>query len=62
MRPIEFQVLRQGREARWAVMVGNSLDGGNALYGVYLDREQAVLDAVDAARCAARRLRGPGLD
>jgi hypothetical protein len=41
-----FQVCRQGREARWVVKLGNSL------YGCYLDREQAMLDAVDAARDA----------
>ena len=34
------------REARWVVTLGNSL------YGAYLDKEQALLDAVDAARDA----------
>lgn len=52
MRPIEFKVCRQGRESKWVVMLGNSLDSGNSLYGAYLDKEQAVLDAVDAARDA----------
>lgn len=33
-------------------MVGNSLNNGNSLYGAYLDKEQALLDAVDAARDA----------
>ena len=43
---MEFQVCRQGREARWIVRLGNSV------YGSYLDKEQALLDAVDAARDA----------
>jgi hypothetical protein len=42
----EFQVCRRGREARWVVTIGNSV------YGAYLDKEQALLDAVDAARDA----------
>jgi hypothetical protein len=42
----EFQVCRHGREARWVVRLGKSI------YGSYLDREQALLDAVDAARDA----------
>jgi hypothetical protein len=46
MRVMEFQVCRRGREARWVVTLGNSV------YGAYLDKEQAVLDAVDAARDA----------
>ena len=43
---MEFQVCRQGRESRWVVRLGN------AVYGSYLDKEQALLDAVDAARDA----------
>lgn len=43
---MEFQVCRQGRDARWIVRLGN------AVYGAYLDKEQALLDAVDAARDA----------
>lgn len=43
---MEFRVSRRGREARWVVTLGN------ALYGAYLDKEQALLDAVDAARDA----------
>jgi hypothetical protein len=43
---MEFRVCRRGREARWVVMLGESV------YGAYLDKEQAVLDAVDAARDA----------
>ena len=44
MGVMEFQVCRRGREARWVVTLGN------AVYGAYLDKEQALLDAVDAAR------------
>lgn len=40
---MEFQVCRQGRSARWVVRLGN------VVYGSYLDKEQALLDAVDAA-------------
>ena len=46
MGVMEFQVCRRGREARWVVTLGG------AVYGAYLDREQALLDAVDAARDA----------
>ena len=46
MGVMEFQVCRRGREARWVVTLGG------ALYGAYLDKEQALLDAVDAARDA----------
>ena len=45
---MEFQVCRQGREARWVVRLGT------AVYGAYLDKEQALLDAIDAARDAAQ--------
>jgi len=43
---MEFRVCRHGRESRWIVTLGD------AVYGAYLDREQALLDAVDAARDA----------
>ncbi len=43
---MEFEVCRRSRDARWIVRLGD------ALYGAYLDREQALLDAVDAARDA----------
>jgi hypothetical protein len=43
---MEFEVCRRGRDAQWVVRVGN------AVYGAYLDKEQALLDAVDAARDA----------
>jgi hypothetical protein len=46
MRTLEFQVCRRNRESRWIVTLGKSV------YGAYLDKEQAVLDAVDAARDA----------
>ncbi|HEX3860073.1 MAG TPA: hypothetical protein VHY35_00090 [Stellaceae bacterium] len=46
MAVMEFKVCRQGRDARWVVRLGNSL------YGSYLDKEQALLDAVEAARDA----------
>ncbi|HZT87176.1 MAG TPA: hypothetical protein VFA12_04345 [Stellaceae bacterium] len=42
----EFKVCRYGREARWVVRLGKSV------YGSYLDKEQALLDALDAARDA----------
>ncbi len=46
MLVLEFQVCRRGPEARWVVTLGDGI------YGAYLDKEQAVLDAVDAARDA----------
>ena len=46
MTIMEFQVCRRGRDARWIVRLGN------AVYGSYLDKEQALLDAIDAARDA----------
>lgn len=46
MGVLEFRVCRRGREARWVVTLGDSV------YGAYLDKEQALLDAVDAARDA----------
>jgi hypothetical protein len=44
MEIMEFEVCRRSRDARWIVRLGD------ILYGSYLDREQAILDAVDAAR------------
>ena len=38
-----FRVCRKGSPARWAVMVEGQL------YGEYVDKEQALLDAVEAA-------------
>ena len=46
MAVLEFHVCRDGRQARWVVRLGASI------YGDYLDKEQALLDAVDAARDA----------
>jgi hypothetical protein len=46
MFALQFHVRPQGRDRRWVVTIGNSL------YGAYLDREQALLDAVDTARDA----------
>ncbi len=46
MSVMEFRVCRRSREPQWVVTLGN------AVYGAYLDKEQALLDAVDAARDA----------
>ena len=43
MPAMEFQVCYRSREARWVVTLGNSL------YGAYLDKEQALLDAAREA-------------
>ena len=48
MFAMQFQVCPRGRDPRWVVTLGNSL------YGAYLDKEQALLDAVDAARDAVQ--------
>lgn len=47
MSTLEFQVCRHDGEAAWIVRLGS------AVYGFYLDREQALLDALDAARDAS---------
>jgi hypothetical protein len=52
VRPVEFRVCRRAREPKWVVRLRNSLCSRNPTYGVYLDKEQAVLDAIDAARDA----------
>jgi len=39
-----FRACQRGRELRWSVMLGDTI------YGAYIDKEQALLDAVDAAR------------
>ena len=44
MALMEFSVCRHGRQARWVVRLGTSI------YGDYLTKEEALLDAVDAAR------------
>jgi hypothetical protein len=41
---MEFHVCQQGRDMRWVVRLDNTT------YGAYLDKEQAMLDAVEAAR------------
>jgi hypothetical protein len=46
MLALEFHVRQRARDRRWVVRLGDSL------YGAYLDKEQALLDAVDAARDA----------
>jgi hypothetical protein len=48
MFAIQFQVCAPGRDRRWVVTIGNSF------YGAYLDKEQALLDAVDAAQDAVQ--------
>ena len=47
MRPMLFPVCRHGRHSRWAVLVEGRP------YGEYLDREAAVLDAIEAVKDAA---------
>jgi hypothetical protein len=44
MFALQFQVCPRGRDQRWVVRLGDSF------YGVYVDKEQALLDAVDAAQ------------
>ena len=46
MAILAFEVCRRALDARWIVRLDN------ALYGAYLDKEQALLDAVEAARDA----------
>jgi hypothetical protein len=46
MEIMAFEVCRRARDDRWIVLLGNTV------YGAYLDKEQALLDAVDAARDA----------
>lgn len=46
MDVMEFHVCQQGRDLRWVVRLDNTT------YGAYLDKEQAMLDAVEAARDA----------
>jgi hypothetical protein len=43
---MNFQVCRYGRSARWVVRLND------LIYGAYLDKEQALFDAIDAARDA----------
>jgi hypothetical protein len=46
MGVMEFEVCQRRRNAQWIVRLGD------IVYGFYLDKEQALLDAVDAARDA----------
>mgnify|MGYP006951349918 CR=1 FL=1 len=41
-----FRVSRQGAPKRWVVLLGEHL------YGEYADKDQALLDAIDAAQDA----------
>ena len=43
---MKFQVCQRARSARWVVRLND------ASYGAYLDKEQALFDAIDAARDA----------
>ena len=46
MFAMQFRVSLGGRDRQWVVRLGD------LFYGAYLDKEQALLDAVDAARDA----------
>ena len=46
MAIMSFEVCRRARGAQWIVRLDK------VVYGAYLDKEQALLDAVDAARDA----------
>ena len=46
MGVMAFEVCQRSRDGCWIVRLGD------VLYGSYLDREQALLDALDAARDA----------
>jgi hypothetical protein len=48
MFAMQFQVCPRGRDSRWVVTLGDTF------YGAYLDKEQALLDAVDAAQDAVQ--------
>jgi hypothetical protein len=41
-----FRVSRQGAATRWVVLLGDRL------YGEYADKDQALMDAIDAAQDA----------
>ncbi|HVH78719.1 MAG TPA: hypothetical protein VM782_04965 [Stellaceae bacterium] len=43
---MEFHICQQGRDMRWVVRLDNTT------YGAYLDKQEALLDALDAARDA----------
>jgi hypothetical protein len=46
MEVMEFHVCRESHEMQWVVRLDDTT------YGAYLDKEQALLDAVDAAKDA----------
>ena len=46
MAVMAFEVCRRGRGSRWIVRLDD------IVYGAYLDKEQALLDAVEAAQDA----------
>jgi hypothetical protein len=48
MSCLKFEVHQTGRDRDWVVLIGGRL------YGRYLSREEAVLDAFDAAEDARR--------
>jgi hypothetical protein len=48
MSCLKFEVRQTGRSRDWVVLVGGKL------YGRYLSREEAVLDALDAAEDVRR--------
>jgi hypothetical protein len=48
MFAMRFEICPRGHQAQWIVRLGKSF------YGSYLSREQALLDAVDAARDAVQ--------
>ena len=41
-----FRICRQGAPTRWVVLLGDRL------YGEYADKDQALMDAIDAAQDA----------
>jgi hypothetical protein len=47
--PMLFRVCRDEREGRWVVLVEDQL------YGEYLDKEEAILDSIEAAHDAQTR-------
>jgi len=51
MGVMAFEVCQRSRDARWIVRLGD------VLYGSYLDREQALLDAQQCGREAQVRIR-----
>ena len=46
---MHFRVCQHRRQPRWVVRLDNKV------YGDYLDKEQALLDAIDAAKDASEK-------